>query len=395
MSLDGDPPVGVDSAFVRIDTTRRSLLHRLALGRAGTDPGTKSILRTYLVAAAVTYGVMCLAAALDWVTAASAAGVRVPFWRDVNTAFMFLVAFPTIVVLVATDDAALRRALARVQQDGVLTMTPSQEDTSEARWSATFSRINGTGQVMALALGAAIMIANYVVLTAREVGFWIAPAGRLRPGGAVFLLSVGLFFAVITFYIIRTFAISFLLANVVRFGDIRMLPFHPDKCGGLRPVGRLALRNQYGLTVMGINVVLFALTSMIYLSAPPALYALVGLAVAGYVIVGPVLFVGPLLPFRTGMIRTKSDLMSEVAQRLSAELARIRGELRAGSITREDEDLIDRLRKIGAVIDELPVWPFDAGTLRRFLTAYVVPLAGAILYPLAAILIEKVLQQLR
>jgi hypothetical protein len=308
---------------------------------------------------------------------------------------MFLVAFPTIVVLVATDDAALRRALARVQQDGVLTMTPSQEDTIEARWSATFSRINGTGQVMALALGAAIMIGNYVALTAREVGFWIASAGRLRPAGAVFLLSVGLFFAVITFYIIRTFAISFLLANVVRFGDIRMLPFHPDKCGGLRPVGRLALRNQYGLTVMGINVVLFALTSMIYLSAPPALYALVGLAVAGYVIVGPVLFVGPLLPFRTGMIRTKSDLMSEVAQRLSAELARIRGELRAGSITREDEELIDRLRKIGAVIDELPVWPFDAGTLRRFLTAYVVPLAGAILYPLAAILIEKVLQQLR
>jgi hypothetical protein len=391
----GDPPVGVDSAFVHIDTTRRSLLHRLALGRAGTDPGAKSIVRTYFVAVALTYGLMCVAAALDWATAAAAAGVRVPFWRDLNTAFMFLVAFPTIVVLVVTDDAALRRALARVQQDGVLTMTPSQENTIEARWSAMFSRINRIGQVMALAIGTAIMIANYLVLTPRQVGFWIASGGRLRPIGALFLLSVCMFFAVVAFYIIRTFAISFLLANVVRFGDIRMLPFHPDKCGGLRPVGRLALRNQYGLTVMGINVVLFALTSMIYLSAPPALYVLVGLAVAGYLIVGPVLFVGPLLPFRTGMMRTKSDLMSEVAQRLSVELARIRGELRAGSITREDEKLIDRLRKIGAVIDELPVWPFDAGILRRFLTAYVVPLAGAILYPVAAMLFEKILRQLR
>lgn len=94
-------------------------------------------------------------------------------------------------------------------------------------------------------------------------------------------------------------------------------------------------------------------------------------------------------------IRTKSDLMSEVARRLSIELARIRGELRAGMITEEDEKLIDRLRKMGAVIDELPVWPFDAGTLRRFLTAYVVPFAGAMLYPVGSKLLEKALNFIR
>jgi hypothetical protein len=31
-----------------------------------------------------------------------------------------------------------------------------------------------------------------------------------------------------------------------------------------------------------------------------------------------------------------------------------------------------------AVVDELPVWPIDAGTLRTFLTAYVLPIAGAV-----------------
>jgi hypothetical protein len=59
------------------------------------------------------------------------------------------------------------------------------------------------------------------------------------------------------------------------------------------------------------------------------------------------------------------------------ELQRLRKELPAGKLLREDEELIDRLRKVGEVIDELPVWPFDADTLRKFLTAYVVPIAAA------------------
>jgi hypothetical protein len=389
-----DAFAAAEAALVHIDTTRRSPLHRIALDGAGADPGPRSIVRAYLVASGLTYGLMCLAAALDWAFAAGTGVLKLPFWRDVNTAFMFLVAFPTIVVLVVTDDAALRTALRRVQRDGVLTMTPAQESAIEERWSAIFARLNVITLYSGILLGAVIMLANYLVYRQETVGFWIAPGGRLRPGGYLYLLSLCAFFAVVAIYIVRTFAISFLLANVVRFGDIRMLPFHPDKCGGLRPVGRLALRNQYGLSVMGINVVLFALTSMLYLAAPPALYLLVGLAVVAYLIVGPILFVGPLLPFRTGMLRTKSELMSEVAHRLRIELSRIRCELKAGSITRGDEELMDRLRKIGSVVDELPVWPFDASILRRFLTAYVVPVAGAVLYTIGSVIFESAVKRL-
>lgn len=37
------------------------------------------------------------------------------------------------------------------------------------------------------------------------------------------------------------------------------------------------------------------------------------------------------------------------------------------------EESIDRLRKLGAAIDELPIWPFDPGTLRKFAMAQVTP----------------------
>jgi hypothetical protein len=75
--------------------------------------------------------------------------------------------------------------------------------------------------------------------------------------------------------------------------------------------------------------------------------------------------------------------MREVSLRLRVELDNLHARLPSGTITAEDEQLIERLRKIGAVIDELPVWRFDAFTLRKFLTAYALPLASSASLPLA------------
>ena len=124
------------------------------------------------------------------------------------------------------------------------------------------------------------------------------------------------------------------------------------------------------------------------LKAPKELYELLGAAVAAYLVIGPLIFIAPLLPFRTGMLKTKSELMASVAKRLRVELRRIQAQLGSAPITKEDEELVDRLRKIASVVDELPVWPFDASTLRKFLTAYVVPVATTAAFPLLKALFE-------
>jgi hypothetical protein len=120
-----------------------------------------------------------------------------------------------------------------------------------------------------------------------------------------------------------------------------------------------------------------------------------GLAAISYIVLGPAVFPGPLMPFRQGMVRTKTDLMNVVARRLRVELSRVRDNLRDGPITKEDEELIERLRKIGTFIDELPVWPFDARTLRKFMTAYVIPVVGSASYPAIKFLIELIVQRVR
>jgi hypothetical protein len=161
---------------------------------------------------------------------------------------------------------------------------------------------------------------------------------------------------------------------------LHMLPMHPDKAGGLQPVGRLGLRNQYALTACGLNIVAAMAVVHIFLNGQYnhlQIGLLIGALIVAYLILGPAIFMGPLLPFRQGMLRSKAQLMSKVALRLRIKLDDLYARMASGEITAEDEESIQRLRRLDAVIDELPVWPFDAPTLRKFLTAYVLPIASS------------------
>ncbi|MEO7083625.1 MAG: hypothetical protein ABI442_17655, partial [Gemmatimonadaceae bacterium] len=195
--------------------------------------------------------------------------------------------------------------------------------------------------------------------------------------GVMALVCIFLFWGIFPIYALRTIATSVFLAHLVAQSEIRIVPFHPDHCGGLRPVGRLGLRNQYALSIGGLNLVLLLVVSLAFLDVPEGLWGLIVASAFCYFLIGPIVFLGPLMPFRGGMLRTKRDLMGTVARRLRRELARVRIALEFGEVTKNDEELLERLKKVGTLIDELPVWPFDAATLRKFLTAYCLPLIAS------------------
>jgi hypothetical protein len=372
--------------IVAIDTTRGSVLHRWAMGANRTS----FVFRVYVGSVLLTYVPLALAALaspLPLLTQTSS--LRLPFGHDWNTAFTFLVTFPALVLLTATDHIVLNSALWKVQREGVLVVSPRAADMLAVKWRDRFHRLNTVAYTAGVAAGLMVSWLNYFAYTSGDVGYWISRDGHLLPCGYVFLLCVFLFFGLIPVYVIRNVAISILLKDLVDHSELRLLPFHPDRCGGIRPVGELGLRSQYALTVMGLNVISLVVVSLIYLKVPLWLYGLIIAAGIGYAALGPVVFMGPLLPFRAGMLKTKAELMGEVAQRLRLELQRLRKELPAGELTKEDEELVERLRKLGSVIDELPVWPFDAGTLKRFVTAYVIPIVSALGYPVIQYLAGK------
>jgi hypothetical protein len=382
-SNSGHSAADLDDSFlpttISIDTTEGSILHRLMRKPSGQ---LRSPLSVYIISLVSTYGAIAATAALTAVLGLDRGySHRLLFQHDWNVMFMFLVSFPTLVVLIVTDDTTLRKALHRIQVDGVLTF--SDVDSVGLvlfEWEGRFRRTNRASYLVGAAVGVLVAALNFKVYTPSSVGFWIAANDRLLPVGYIFLVCIFLFYTIVPVLVVRSVAISLFLRELTRHAHLSMLPAHPDHSGGLGPIGRMGLRNQYALTTCGFNTVLLVIVSYAYLPVPEGLRGLIEAAIIAYVALGPLIFMGPLIPFRQVMVATKVQLLSEVAGRLRVELRRLRNELPAGLITKEDEELVERLRKIGRIIEELPVWPFDSGTLKRFVTAYVTPIVGAIGY---------------
>jgi hypothetical protein len=360
----------------RLDTTAGSLVHRLFWrARPGVD-ATKVLPHLAIAAATcvlVTYVPLLIAA---WVTLRSLTtpydAVVLPFLHDWNVMFMFLVTMPALVAYLVNDQRVLTTALGRTVRDESLELSVADAIALSAEWKTLFYRVNVSAQVIGALIGAALAWTNYHVYSPATVGYWTMHDDRLTGAGVVFLWGVFLFFTLTVVYVVRSVAVTFFLRALLKCSNIRVVPFHPDGSGGLRPVGAIGLNNQYLLTIYGLNVISFWVVKQ-SLNVPGELRALMIAAAVMYAVVGPIVFMAPLVQFRAGMRRAKAELMNEVAQRIRLELERIRVKLRKDDITKADEELIDRLRKIGAVINDLPVWPFDVPTVRKFLTAYLVP----------------------
>jgi hypothetical protein len=361
-----------------LDTTRASLLHRWAAFNGKIWWRGVVI---YVVTTALTYGAMLAAVLASDVPAATASpGVKLPFLQDWNIAFTFLVSVPIVLFLLVSDQRVLRRALQQVLDADVVVPLPDQAPQLIREWSERFRRGNLHGQWIILLISATLSAITLDLYRRSNAEFWAAPAGQLRLVGVVYWYCITVLYFVLGFYCFRCVRQATLLRDLVDKATFQMRPFHPDGCGGLQPIGRLGLRNQYTLTVLGLNILIVAAInySGVAPSAQSQIVILVAIATVIYLILGPLVFLAPLLPFGEKMREEKSKLRSGVGDRLRLEFLNVQRHLKTEAIDKTELEALERLKKLADMLNEIPVWPFDARTLRRFGTAYALPLAASI-----------------
>jgi len=316
-------------------------------------------------------------------------GGSVPFFEDLGFLYALLISLPSLVVLLISDEYLLSTSLAEVQQDRVLVLSPESFTLLKQRWTRYFQRINVITQIAAIALAVPLAIVT-ARLYMQNVNSWIATDHSLNSAGYLYVYCIALFYVVIILYVTRSVAISVFLRAVVKTAEspLSILPLHPDKCGGLRPVGRLGLRNQYTVTILGINLLLLLVIWYRDMGRAPPFSKILIAGGAAYLILGPVIFMAPLLPFREAMRTAKKKWTHDFAASVRSEIDKLREKIAENKVSEVDEKSIERLRKIGAALDELPIWPFDPATLRKFATAYFVP---PVVLPLLGKLVQLLL----
>lgn len=338
----------------------------------------------YLTVVAATFLPLLLAAQYGpfplWNAGDKGPPVPLTFLQDWGLVYVLVVSLPCLVMLLVRDEYALCTSLAAVEQDGLIELSDLEAGSFKDHWTQNFQKWNLISQVGGIVLGLVLAILTLRLYQKSQISSWLTPGGDLPLAAYVDIYCLTIIYTVVVIYVIRCIVIAFFFRALLREAHpLRILPLHPDKCGGLRPVGRLGLRNQYILTLLGINIVLNLVVWTYSMNRTGPFGEVMIAALAAYVILGPVIFMAPLLPFRSEMQYSKEKWTHEVAHVVRVEIGRFHTQIVENKVSKKDEESIERLRKISAAIDELPVWPFDPSTLRKFATAYVVPLAIPIL----------------
>lgn len=148
----------------------------------------------------------------------------------------------------------------------------------------------------------------------------------------------------------------------------RIRPLHPDKIGGLASVGRLSLSVNY---FSALIVAFFSLLLVFDEIAKSYWYWFLS-PIASYVF-AIVSFFWPLAPFHEYMERARDKLLMDLAIAFEKTSEKLSIDRTTGAINMEISTRLVRISELYDQAAKMPVWPFDAPTLWRFLSAVSIP----------------------
>ncbi len=160
--------------------------------------------------------------------------------------------------------------------------------------------------------------------------------------------------------------------SMYRKNALRVIPLSPDKSGGLRPIGEIAL-------IFNMIIVL----PMFYV-AVNVLYwgiAMVVLQLIIYCFFLCMTFFIPLSGSHDIMRRSKEQMLQRITREFNELYFKVYNKDSIGNLSKAQGrdlrrlEMLDRLSKSYEIVDRMPVWPFDLTILRNFLLSILVPFA--------------------
>ena len=183
--------------------------------------------------------------------------VSLPFLLDWNNTFMFIVTFPLIVSLLLSERNILSSNIAQVVSEDIIIFKDIKVKKFIKIWENKYKKYNIGFQVLGFLIGITALVLNYNLFMSDNWTSWQKTDGELNISGWILLLwQLPLFFFVIIFYLGRGIVTISFLKNLVGVSNVNFKPFHLDNAGGLSPIGKIGLRNQYVLATGGINIIL-------------------------------------------------------------------------------------------------------------------------------------------
>jgi hypothetical protein len=159
---------------------------------------------------------------------------------------------------------------------------------------------------------------------------------------------------------------------------IRISPWHPDRCGGLKGISRYSTTLGNAIAVIGLTISVQTIQEIHYGTFSSSYLTWLGLI--GYVVLAPLVFFLPLGTAHRVMRQAKTTQLLALSRQFDIQYKQVTSALSQGeSELAESVEKIESLQTLYKITEEFIIWPFNVVNLRRFLTLTLAPLIPIVL----------------
>jgi hypothetical protein len=300
-------------------------------------------------------------------------------FTDYGLIVLGLIIVPSLVTFLLQERKIIPAALTSLIRTGSLRCNLDTARDLRVVWERRYRKFNVIGQTAGMVFGILVAIIWWEMLLKAVGPNWhfahgaVSEPGKhhISVGGWVNIyVHIPVFLYLLSLFFFRTVTIIYFVRELVRRCEFMPLPFHPDGCGGMKPIGTIVLRIQYVVLSCGLCIFLMAVQGNF---RHPEIWVPY---LVFYLPLGPLCFLGPLLPLHRAMRKFKEGQLDLVYARLRSEQERIMSSLGEKGVAKEDQESIDRLKEMLATAARVPTWPMNIPAWLKLAGAYLaIPIA--------------------
>lgn len=161
--------------------------------------------------------------------------------------------------------------------------------------------------------------------------------------------------------------------------EMTLHPLHPDRVGGLQPLGDFAFKISWGIIIAGIMGALLEVSEILggVQGEEPWAHGIFLL----YLLIAPIVFFYPLSIAHWAMKKAKSNFLLTISKEFNQNIDHVHyGINLIAKDPSKNYDLsdkitrIEQLQKLHKIGETFPVWPFDFANIRRFTVSMLWPI---------------------
>lgn len=299
--------------------------------------------------------------------------------RDWPNLLFYIVGFPTMLLTTVLYANKLPHVIKQLKRNEIINTNAKEWNRFKQNANEIYSKWYYTNGPHIIALTITIVLIYVFRNPKNEIWYSLETDNFFYTAGWAQIIVYYVTFYTFSLGLLNIFASYKVLTVLFSSNKLNVQPLHPDKCGGLAPLGALSRTLIYWIILIGIIVALNVWNNYYVLNRhfdDPLQLSII----FGYLVMAYIIFFLPMHAAHKPMKKAKEEELTLIHHYISKINKAVKKDFEeSNDIDNNAVENFNNAKHIYDITSEMPVYPYNLKTVVAFISSILIPILFSIL----------------